>query len=133
MLERIRTLTPLPVKWYVMGSDHGDHTAGNGELPAGVRYFVHPASRAQLVRDSIAGTAASPVRRVIVPPTAMSGSRDSVDIGGLRAEAEQVCGDAETTRRNTALIAGGIAVTVAFAASTWPSRRLTGEELGPIR
>lgn len=58
---------------------------------------------------------------------------DSVDIGRLRTEAEQVCGDAESTRRNMALIAGGIAVTVAFAASTWPSRRLTGEELGPIR
>jgi hypothetical protein len=42
MLERIRTLTPLPVRWYVVGSDHGDHTAGNSELPADVQFVVHP-------------------------------------------------------------------------------------------
>ena len=57
----------------------------------------------------------------------------SVDIAGFRPEVERLCDDAETSRRNTALIIGGIAVTVAFGASTWPSRRLTGEELGPIR
>jgi hypothetical protein len=46
MLDRIRALTPLPIKWYVVGSDHGDHTAGNSVLPAGITYVVHPMSRA---------------------------------------------------------------------------------------
>jgi glyoxylase-like metal-dependent hydrolase (beta-lactamase superfamily II) len=86
MLERIRTLTPLPVKWYVVGSDHGDHTAGNGELPQGIRYVVHPASRAQLVRDSAAGAAASPPRTVVVPPAAMTGDRETIDVGGRTVE-----------------------------------------------
>ncbi len=57
----------------------------------------------------------------------------SGEIFDVRLEVEQRCDEAKATRRNTALIAGGVAVTVAFAASTWPSRRLTGEELGPIR
>lgn len=58
---------------------------------------------------------------------------DSVDVFGFRAEAEALCDEAEEERRNAALIAGGVAVTVAFAVSTWPSRRLTGEALGPLR
>ncbi|MES2525338.1 MAG: MBL fold metallo-hydrolase [Gemmatimonadota bacterium] len=79
MLERIRTLTPLPVKWYVMGSDHGDHTAGNSVLPKDITYIVHPTSRAQLQRDS-AGAGAG--RVVVVPPRAMTSDHETVDIGG---------------------------------------------------
>lgn len=92
MLDRIKTLTPLPVKWYVVGSDHGDHTAGNAVLPKDVTYIVHPTSRAQLVRDSTSA-AASPVRPgavprvVVVPPTAMSGDEQVVDVGGITVKA----------------------------------------------
>jgi glyoxylase-like metal-dependent hydrolase (beta-lactamase superfamily II) len=78
MLDRIRTITPLPVKWYVVGSDHGDHTAGNHVLPAGITWVVHPTSLAQLKRDSAAATAARPV---VVPPTAMSGTTQTIDLG----------------------------------------------------
>lgn len=83
MLEKIRTVTDRPVRWYVVGSDHGDHTAGNSELPQDVRFIVHPASRAQLVRDS---AAARPPRVVVVPPTAMTGDRQSIDVGGITVE-----------------------------------------------
>ncbi|MFO0094350.1 MAG: hypothetical protein ACK54K_08595, partial [Gemmatimonadaceae bacterium] len=79
LLDRIRTLTPLPVRWYVVGSDHGDHTAGNSELPPGITYIVHPTSRAQLVRDS--ATAAASGRAVVVPPTAMASDTDTIDLG----------------------------------------------------
>jgi hypothetical protein len=58
---------------------------------------------------------------------------DSPEAARQRAEFEKSCDEAEEERRNVALIAGGVAVTVAFAASTWPSRRLTGEALGPLR
>lgn len=71
MLDKIRAITPLPVKWYVVGSDHGDHTAGNAVLPKDITYVVHAASRAQLVRDSAAaaatGRAGAAPRVVIVP------------------------------------------------------------------
>lgn len=80
LLERVRTLTPLPVKWYVMGSDHGDHTAGNSVLPKDITYIVHRNSRAQLLRDSAAAPAG---RAVIVPPVAMSADSQSIDVGGI--------------------------------------------------
>ena len=89
MLDKIRTLTPLPVRWYVVGSDHGDHTAGNSVLPKDITYIVHPTSRAQLVRDSAAAATAragagggGPPRIVIVPPNAMTGDEQNVDVGG---------------------------------------------------
>lgn len=78
LLDRIRTLTPLPLKWYVVGSDHGDHTAGNTVLPADVQYVVHPTSLAQLRKDSAAAPAD---RRVIVPSRAMAGTEETIDVG----------------------------------------------------
>lgn len=91
MLDRIRTVTTLPVRWYVVGSDHGDHTAGNSVLPKGIRYIVHPTSRAQLLRDSAnaassGGRAGQPPRVVVVPPTAMSGDRETIDLGGITVD-----------------------------------------------
>jgi glyoxylase-like metal-dependent hydrolase (beta-lactamase superfamily II) len=91
MLDRIRTVTPLPVRWYVVGSDHGDHTAGNSVLPKDIRYIVHPTSRDQLVRDSTTasssgGRSGQPPRVVIVPPAAMTGDRETIDLGGIAVD-----------------------------------------------
>lgn len=94
MLDHVRSRTSLPIKWYVVGSDHGDHTGGNSVLPKDITYIVHPTSRAQLVRDAAAAPAAAAPARggrggnttvprvVIVPPTAMTGTQEDVDIGG---------------------------------------------------
>ena len=91
MLDRIRTITPLPVRWYVMGSDHGDHTAGNSVIPKDITYIIHPTSRAQLVRDSAsaaasAGRSGQPPRVVIVPPQAMTGDKETIDLGGISVD-----------------------------------------------
>lgn len=102
MLDRIKTITPKPVRWYVVGSDHGDHTAGNSVLPAEVIYVIHPASRAQMERDAATvmgqnlkaaaeaitrgATPPPPRPPVIVPPVAMSGDRQSIDVGGLEVQ-----------------------------------------------
>jgi len=83
MLDRIKTITPLPIKWYVVGSDHGDHTAGNSVLPPGIEFIVHPTSLAQLKRDSAAAPA---TRRVVVPPTAMSADQQNIDVGTMKVE-----------------------------------------------
>jgi cyclase len=82
LLDDVQRLTPRPVRWLVIGSDHGDHTAGNHVIPGAVRWVVHPASRAQLQRDS----AASSPRPVIVPPRAMAGDRETIDVGGTLVE-----------------------------------------------
>jgi cyclase len=90
MLEKISTVTTLPVKWYVVGSDHGDHTAGNSELPKDITFIVHPTSRAQLVRDSTSAAAPSrsgqPPRVVVVPPRAMNGDKETIDLGGISVD-----------------------------------------------
>ncbi len=99
LLDRIKTLTPKPLRWYVVGSDHGDHTAGNTVLPKDVIYIVHPTSRAQLERDAATvmgqnlraaaeamtkgGTPPTPRPPVIVPAAAMSGDRQVIDVGGI--------------------------------------------------
>jgi cyclase len=102
MLDHIAKITSKPVKWYVVGSDHGDHTAGNSVLPRDLTYFIHPTSRAQLERDAASTMGANlkaaaeavtkgqplptPRPPVAVPPTAMSGERQVVDLGGMDVE-----------------------------------------------
>ena len=100
LLESINKTAGKPIRWYVVGSDHGDHTAGNVVLPSGITYFVHPTSRAQLERDAAnamaanekaaveaaaKGTAAPTPRVVVIPPTAMTGDKQVVDVGGIEA------------------------------------------------
>jgi cyclase len=101
--DAIVKTTGKPIKWYVVGSDHGDHTAGNSVLPDGVIYIVHPTSKAQMERDAANATAAtakaaaeakakgaaSPAARppVIVPSEAMTGDRQTIDLGdGMEVE-----------------------------------------------
>jgi cyclase len=100
LLDAITATARKPLRWYVVGSDHGDHTGGNVVLPSGITWIVHPNSRAQMERDAATAqaqfekaTAAAeasgkpaPDRRVvIVPPTAMSGDKQVVDLGNMEA------------------------------------------------
>ena len=48
LIAEIAKITPRPITHVVIGSDHGDHTAGNAAFPAGVKYYVHPTSHALL-------------------------------------------------------------------------------------
>ena len=48
LVAEITKVTPQPITHVVIGSDHGDHTAGNQAFPAGVKYYVHPTSQAIL-------------------------------------------------------------------------------------
>ena len=71
MLAAIAKVTPKPVMWYVVGSDHGDHTAGNSVLPTDITYIVSPASKAQL--------------KLAAP--AMTGDRQAINVGGVEVQA----------------------------------------------
>ena len=59
LLDAITATAKKPVKWYVVGSDHGDHTGGNVVLPTGIAFVVHPTSRAQFERDAANAQAAN--------------------------------------------------------------------------
>src|SRR6185436_14816560 len=51
LVEAIRKVTTQQIKYVVIASDHGDHTAGNASFPADVTYIVHPTSKAILDRS----------------------------------------------------------------------------------
>ena len=52
LVDAIRKVTPRPITTVVIASDHGDHTGGNVSFPAGVRYIIHPTSKAILDRSA---------------------------------------------------------------------------------
>ncbi len=44
LVADVATLTPQPIKYVVVGSEHGDHTGGISAFPAGITYLAHPYS-----------------------------------------------------------------------------------------
>jgi glyoxylase-like metal-dependent hydrolase (beta-lactamase superfamily II) len=48
LVDAIAKVTPKPIRFVVICSDHGDHTGGNASFPAGVKYIVSPFSKAVL-------------------------------------------------------------------------------------
>jgi glyoxylase-like metal-dependent hydrolase (beta-lactamase superfamily II) len=70
LVDAIAKVTPKPIKWYVVGSDHGDHTAGNSVLPTDITYIVTPFSKSQLKLD--------------VP--SMIGDRQVINVGGTEVQ-----------------------------------------------
>jgi glyoxylase-like metal-dependent hydrolase (beta-lactamase superfamily II) len=55
LVEAIAKITPKPIKYVVIASDHGDHTGGNEALPKDVKYFIHPNSKAILDKQAASG------------------------------------------------------------------------------
>ncbi|MDE3155437.1 MAG: MBL fold metallo-hydrolase [Acidobacteriota bacterium] len=85
IVEAIAKITPKPIKWVVIGSDHGDHTGGNDAYPAGVTYYVSPTSKATLEKEEASprfkpGSWKLPADAVVVP------DRKTLDLGGEQVE-----------------------------------------------
>jgi cyclase len=87
MVDHIRKVTPKPLKWYVVGSDHGDHTAGNSVLPKDITYIVQANSLATLKRSAANPNPQPNAPAVIVPPAAMTGNTQVIDVGGIEVRA----------------------------------------------
>jgi glyoxylase-like metal-dependent hydrolase (beta-lactamase superfamily II) len=87
LLGEIARVTPKPVKWYIVGSDHGDHTAGNSVLPKDITYIVSKASKAQMERDASNPNRPPNAPPVVIPPTAMTGDKQVVNAGGIEVQA----------------------------------------------
>src|SRR5262245_34913382 len=45
LVDHIKTLTPQPIKYVVVASDHGDHTGGNSAFPSTVTFIASPFSK----------------------------------------------------------------------------------------
>jgi len=52
LVDAIAKVTPQPIKYVVICSDHGDHTAGNASFPPDVKYIIHPNSKVILERSA---------------------------------------------------------------------------------
>src|SRR6185436_11435795 len=52
LVDAIAKVTKQPIKYVVVASDHGDHTAGNASFPSGITYIIHPTSKAILDRSA---------------------------------------------------------------------------------
>ena len=50
LVADIATLTPQPIKFVIVGSEHGDHTGGDAAFPATATFVVHPFSKAAIER-----------------------------------------------------------------------------------
>jgi glyoxylase-like metal-dependent hydrolase (beta-lactamase superfamily II) len=46
----IAKITPQPIKYVVVGSEHGDHTGGDTAFPATATFVVHPNSKSAIER-----------------------------------------------------------------------------------
>ncbi len=48
LASEVAKLTSIPITHVVIGSDHGDHTAGNHSFPKGIAIIAHPTSKKAL-------------------------------------------------------------------------------------
>jgi glyoxylase-like metal-dependent hydrolase (beta-lactamase superfamily II) len=65
LVDRIKTLTAQPIKYVIIGADHGDHVAGNSAFPVGTTFVAHPTSKAAIeamaARPQPAGAGQMPI------------------------------------------------------------------------
>ncbi len=67
LVDTIARITPAPIRYVVVCSDHGDHTGGNAAFPQTATFLAHPTSKRNLERRAIqAGS------RVLVPMETVS-------------------------------------------------------------
>jgi glyoxylase-like metal-dependent hydrolase (beta-lactamase superfamily II) len=52
LVADVAKLTPQPITYVVVGSEHGDHTGGIGAFPAGVVYLAHPFSAPRITQPT---------------------------------------------------------------------------------
>jgi cyclase len=48
----VARLTPQPIRYVIVGSEHGDHVGGDSAFPPGVTFIAHPFSKANLERQA---------------------------------------------------------------------------------
>lgn len=50
LVAAVASVTTQPIRYVVVGSEHGDHRGGDRAFPPGVTFLVHPASAARLAK-----------------------------------------------------------------------------------
>jgi cyclase len=65
LVADIAGLTPQPIKYVVVGSEHGDHTGGDAAFPETATFLVHPNSKAVIERRISRAAEAVSEKRVL--------------------------------------------------------------------
>jgi glyoxylase-like metal-dependent hydrolase (beta-lactamase superfamily II) len=75
MVEEIRKLTNQPIRYVVMGSDHGDHTNGNAAYPQTATFIAHPISKAILEAQASAPNRPANAPKIVIPTELVTDKR----------------------------------------------------------
>ncbi|HXV87033.1 MAG TPA: MBL fold metallo-hydrolase [Gemmatimonadales bacterium] len=81
LVERVAQLTDQPITHVVIGSDHGDHTAGNSAFPRSAVFLAHPTSAAALRAAAMAPDRPADAPPVVIPTELVDGER-VLQLGG---------------------------------------------------
>jgi len=83
LIAAIAKVTPQPVKYVVVGSDHNDHVGGNSAFPAGTTFIAHPTSKSVLEQRNAAAGANGPKVPV---PTELVPDKKVLNLGGTEIQ-----------------------------------------------
>lgn len=73
LVSDIANITPQPIKYVVVGSEHGDHIGGDSAFPDGATFISHPFSKANLERQAATRRPDQP--KMIVPTETVESKR----------------------------------------------------------
>jgi glyoxylase-like metal-dependent hydrolase (beta-lactamase superfamily II) len=85
VVDAIAKVTPKPIKWVVIGSDHSDHTGGNSAYPADVTYYITPISKATLEKAEASPRFKADAWKLPADAVVVSDEK-TVDMGGEQVQ-----------------------------------------------
>jgi cyclase len=83
LVADVAKITPQPIKYVVVGSEHGDHTGGNSAFPEKVTFIAHPFSKANLERQA---QNRRPNQSRLVVPTETVDSKRTLTMGSTEIQ-----------------------------------------------
>jgi cyclase len=95
LVAAIGALTAVPIRYVIVGSEHGDHRGGDSAFPATATFIAHPSSKSALARQPAAPVRRAKVPLVVVPNETVAQTR-TVDLGGGRQAVVRFLGRAHT-------------------------------------
>jgi glyoxylase-like metal-dependent hydrolase (beta-lactamase superfamily II) len=85
LVADIGALTSQPIRYVVVGSEHGDHTGGNTAFSSTATFVAHPFSQGNLARQAGAARGRANAPAVVVPTETVAGKR-VLNMGGTEID-----------------------------------------------
>lgn len=122
LVRAIAALTPLPIRYVVIGSEHGDHRGGDSAFPATATFLAYPSSQAALRAQATSTARRADAPPVVVPTETVDHAR-TIDLGGGRSVTVRFLGRAHTGGDLVVLVpkARVVYMSEAFISGIFPS------------